>query len=86
VVAPSSLGAKRAELQIDKVVGNTVFVEIKTGRYHQIRAQLAAAGAPVQGDEKYGAKPSKKPGIALCHCEMELPHPIGGEILTLHLL
>lgn len=27
-----------------------------TGKFHQIRAQLAAIGCPILGDEKYGAK------------------------------
>jgi len=31
-------------------------VELLTGKFHQIRAQLAAQGTPVIGDEKYGAK------------------------------
>jgi len=31
-------------------------VDLYTGRHHQIRAQLAAAGCPVKGDMKYGAK------------------------------
>ncbi|MFH1036760.1 MAG: RluA family pseudouridine synthase [Patescibacteria group bacterium] len=31
-------------------------IRIKTGRFHQIRVQLAAAGFPILGDVKYGAK------------------------------
>jgi 23S rRNA pseudouridine1911/1915/1917 synthase len=30
-------------------------VELLTGKFHQIRAQLAAQGTPIIGDEKYGA-------------------------------
>ncbi|MEL6717227.1 MAG: RNA pseudouridine synthase, partial [Bacteroidota bacterium] len=30
----------------------------QTGKFHQIRAQLAAIGSPILGDEKYGAKSS----------------------------
>lgn len=33
-----------------------VKVRLKTGRFHQIRAQLARAGHPVIGDVKYGSK------------------------------
>ena len=33
-----------------------VNVDLKTGRFHQIRAQFAAEGFPIKGDNKYGAK------------------------------
>ena len=29
-------------------------IDLKTGRYHQIRAQLSAIGHPIIGDKKYG--------------------------------
>ena len=35
--------------------------ELLTGRTHQIRAQLAAAGTPLLGDGKYGAEKDNKP-------------------------
>jgi 23S rRNA pseudouridine1911/1915/1917 synthase len=31
-------------------------VQLQGGRFHQIRAQLAAAGYPIKGDVKYGAR------------------------------
>lgn len=52
-------------------------LELITGRYHQIRAQLAAIGCPVLGDVRYGSKkPFELGGIALTHVEMKLQHPI----------
>ncbi len=30
-------------------------IELLTGKYHQIRAQLASIGCPIVGDEKYGS-------------------------------
>ena len=43
-----------------RVIGRThqtsrVEIDLQTGRYHQIRAQFAAIGFPVVGDELYGA-------------------------------
>jgi len=35
-----------------------VEINLKTGRHHQIRAQLSAVGCPIKGDLKYGSKRS----------------------------
>lgn len=43
------------EIKNDKAL---LDVEIKTGRFHQIRAQLAHAGFPILGDLKYGNEKS----------------------------
>jgi len=44
---------------------------LKTGRSHQIRAQLAHIGCPIVGDSKYGSKMKYKDGqIALCATEL----------------
>ncbi|MFC1468046.1 RluA family pseudouridine synthase [Verrucomicrobiota bacterium] len=51
-------------------------IELETGRYHQIRAQLSTMGTPIVGDEKYGASRCKGyPGIALHSRELRLVHP-----------
>jgi 23S rRNA pseudouridine1911/1915/1917 synthase len=61
-----------------------VEIELETGRYHQIRAQFAAAGAPLLGDAKYGSRtPLPHEGIALHHFRLTLPHPITDELLTI---
>jgi 23S rRNA pseudouridine1911/1915/1917 synthase len=53
-------------------------LEIKTnsGFFHQIRAQLAAAGHPVKGDVKYGARRSNVTRMIYLHCaEITFVHP-----------
>jgi 23S rRNA pseudouridine1911/1915/1917 synthase len=50
-----------------------------TGRFHQIRAQLAAAGAPIKGDVKYGARRGNKDRSIHLHAHtIELAHPVSG--------
>lgn len=58
-----------------------VEIDLETGRYHQIRAQLSLIGHPIAGDLKYGAKtsPLGEKKIALHQAEMAFPHPITGE-------
>jgi 23S rRNA pseudouridine1911/1915/1917 synthase len=57
-------------------------IDLETGRYHQIRAQLAAIGHPIKGDRKYGSRLAYAEGaIALHHYQMEIVHPVTGEIL-----
>ena len=73
-------GAQRAVLRY-RTLGKTgdlslLEIDLETGRYHQIRAQLAAIGCPIAGDGKYGAKlVSEKNGIALHHARLEVAHP-----------
>ena len=61
-------------------------LEPETGRYHQIRAQLAAAGCPLLNDGRYGAEP--EPGseplrIGLHAHTLSLVHPVHGRTLLL---
>lgn len=51
-------------------------IEIKTGRYHQIRVQMAHMGCPLAGDRKYGgAELPEERSLALCAYYLELEHP-----------
>lgn len=57
-------------------------IEPKTGRTHQIRAQLAASGMIIKGDLKYGAKRSEKTGGIRLHAyKLEFIHPITNQKL-----
>jgi 23S rRNA pseudouridine1911/1915/1917 synthase len=73
------------EYSVLKREKGTTLLEINllTGRYHQIRAQLSAIGCPVLGDEKYGSKKSWKKGIALHHSEMRFELPVTKQSLVL---
>lgn len=64
-------------------------IHIGTGRFHQIRCQLAHAGMPILGDQKYGTaeslEESRLLGIrqtALCACEVQLLHPVTGQEIS----
>lgn len=54
------VGGLRCELDILRVQktahGYLSEIRLLTGRTHQIRAQLAALGAPIDGDQAYGSK------------------------------
>jgi 23S rRNA pseudouridine1911/1915/1917 synthase len=51
-------------------------IQPRTGRSHQIRVQLAAAGHPIMGDRKYGSKRSFAEGIALRAVRLTFEHPV----------
>lgn len=65
-----------------------VDIHIETGRFHQIRLQMAHAGHPILGDLKYGSKDSIElsgkygiKNVALYAYHMKLDHPITGKKL-----
>ena len=81
-------GAKRALLhyrQIDASQNyNLIEVELKTGRHHQIRCQLAYIGCPIKGDLKYGAKRSNPDGSISLHARyIEFIHPVSKELIAI---
>ena len=81
-------GAKRALLhyrQIDWSQNyNLIEVELKTGRHHQIRCQLASIGCPIKGDLKYGAKRSNPDGSISLHARyIEFIHPVSKELIAI---
>jgi 23S rRNA pseudouridine1911/1915/1917 synthase len=58
-------------------------VELKTGRSHQIRVQLANQGTPLYGDQKYGEHVNKHgQQIALWASSLSVKHPTKDEMIT----
>ncbi|MCQ2227862.1 MAG: RluA family pseudouridine synthase [Bacteroidales bacterium] len=59
---------------------NLLKISLKTGRHHQIRAQLSRIGCPIRGDLKYGAKRSIEGGGINLHARsIEFIHPVKNE-------
>ncbi|KGL48301.1 RluA family pseudouridine synthase [Porphyromonas cangingivalis] len=83
-VGSQVVGAKRAELSYRTLAHSDRYtlleVTLKTGRHHQIRAQLSANGTIIKGDLKYGARRSNADGSISLHAySIEFVHPVSKE-------
>lgn len=59
-------------------------VDLKTGRHHQIRCQLAKMGCPIKGDLKYGFPRSNPDGSICLHARrVRFVHPVSKELIDL---
>ncbi len=59
-------------------------IDLKTGRHHQIRAQLSSIGCPIKGDLKYGFDRSNKDGSIHLHArKLSFVHPVKKERLEI---
>lgn len=91
VCSSSHPAAREAELRFRRLGQSNgatwLEIDLVTGRKHQIRVQLAAAGGAILGDARYaGASQSRipfGPGIALHARRLELRHPVGREPVVL---
>ncbi len=85
--APEAPGALRAVTRwrvLKEGGGYTLLeLELETGRKHQIRAQLAAAGHPVAGDGRYGARTDPAGRLALHAAAIELARPSDGKTVKI---
>ena len=81
-------GAKKAILHY-KLIGHSenyflLEVDLKTGRHHQIRCQLAKIGCPIKGDLKYGFPRSNPDGSICLHARrVSFIHPVSNELIEL---
>ena len=79
-------GSKKAILHY-RLIGRSqnyylLEIDLKTGRHHQIRVQMAGAGAPLWGDNKYNPEFVNKRGyfpIALRAFRLSFCHPTTGK-------
>jgi len=78
------VGSKKAVLHY-RLIGHSqnyylLEVDLKTGRHHQIRCQLAKMGCPIKGDLKYGAPRSNPDGSICLHARhIRFIHPVSKE-------
>lgn len=78
IVPSKSKDSQKCMLSYE-VIGKNDFgylleVKPKTGRFHQIRAQLAHIGLPIIGDDKYGSDENYFP-LAICLHAWKLTYP-----------
>jgi 23S rRNA (cytosine1962-C5)-methyltransferase len=85
VARASEPGAKLARTRVLDVEQrgqrSLLTLAIETGRTHQIRVQLAAAGCPIVGDALYGGAPGLR--LMLHALRISLQHPTRAEPLVL---
>lgn len=90
--------AKRAVLQYhilqETEISTSIYlsladIHIETGRFHQIRAQMAHGGMCLLGDGKYGDDNAREisqrlgiRGAALCAYSLEFTHPVSKEKMS----
>ncbi|HLR14778.1 MAG TPA: RNA pseudouridine synthase [Bacillota bacterium] len=86
VVPTSHKGGKKAVLDYEVLAEKSGFsiikVRLHTGRPHQIRVQLAHAGMPIYGDQKYAKGTPGGQQISLWAHELSFPHPTKKDINT----
>ena len=88
IVDAETAGAKASRAHW-RLIGKTdryflLQINLDSGRHHQIRAQLAAAGAPVHGDVKYGARRANKDrSIHLHSWQLRFTNPSNEERIEL---
>lgn len=90
IAEPTEKEAKKAQLAYRCLAAaeNRALLEIdlKTGRHHQIRVQMAHAGMPLLGDNRYGTQVSRElsarlgvRSIALQAVRLAFWHPVTGK-------
>lgn len=87
IAKPEQTESKKSilELKIIKHLDNytIVGIELQTGRFHQIRCQMANLGHPIKGDVKYGARRKNPDRSVYLHAfSLAFKHPTTGNDLS----
>lgn len=89
VTGPEGTQAENAGSEKQAAEVSVLEVQLMTGRFHQIRAQLSHAGFPILGDQKYGSEASQRlsemlgvRNVALCAESLEIVHPLTKKKMT----
>ena len=73
-------GAVPCSLSYTALSESLLEIHPDTGKFHQIRAQLAAIGCPIVGDSLYGAQQAYRPGAIMLHAwKLDFLGPPGQE-------
>ena len=88
LLCASRPGAKQAILHYRLIASSDRYylleIDLKTGRHHQIRCQLAHMGCPIKGDLKYGFERSNRDGgISLHARSAAFIHPVSKQSLVI---
>ncbi|MBK6978021.1 MAG: RluA family pseudouridine synthase [Cytophagaceae bacterium] len=80
ISTPENKKAKYSKLSYELISSSERYhllqIELFTGRFHQIRCQLANIGCPILGDLKYGYRRSSPDGSIFLHCfKLDFVHP-----------
>lgn len=81
---------KESILEYEKIAYNSkedlslIKINLKTGRHHQIRVQMAHHGNPLYGDNRYGLKEATP--ICLFAYHLEFKHPVQNKKLDFTIL
>lgn len=75
--------AEKVKLEYEVKPHGTQFIwtiKLHTGKFHQIRAQLASLDCPIIGDSLYGSTEAYKPNAIALHAQkLIIEHPVTGK-------
>ena len=88
VLSTPKKGYLKAEMEYTYIMSSQQYhlleVILKTGRHHQIRAQLSAINCPIKGDLKYGySRSNPDASISLHARKINFIHPVSREEISI---